>query len=228
MQQLSRPYQFALGALLVFALAWFAFLKPSQAAEVTPLPAQTSAATGLPGAQGLGTAVEKAKAAAEAADAASQTAGGSADPASESPAPGTEPAPGTTGASGATGPGGARTTDAVPADPSAPLLRDTAEGRVAVLLFSSPEGAEDRAVRRALLDADRHGGRVVVRSAPIARVADYAAITEGIDVLQAPTLLVIGKDNRARSLVGYADTRAIDQLVADVGGPAFALKHDRE
>ncbi|MDQ3631443.1 MAG: hypothetical protein M3417_09320, partial [Actinomycetota bacterium] len=102
------------------------------------------------------------------------------------------------------------------ADPSAPILRAVARGKVAVLLFSSRHGADDRAVRRALRTADRDGGRVVVRTVPIARVAEYAAITEGVDVLQAPTLLVIGKGNRVRTLVGYTDTRAIDQLVADM------------
>ena len=76
-------------------------------------------------------------------------------------------------------------------------------------------------LKLSLRGVSRHGGRVVVRAAPISRVARYAAITRGVDVLQAPTLLVIGKSKRARTLVGFTDTREIEQLVADVGGKRF-------
>ncbi len=229
MQQLSRPYQIALGALLVFALAWFTVLKPSAAAEEPAPPA--AAPPAAPGAAGLGRAVDKAKGAAAASDANAAAAAA----AQGEPAAPTAAAPrGSAGADGKSaakrkpaakgepaakgGPAAKRKSAASPRpDPSAPLLRAVARGKVAVLLFYSREAADDRAVRRALRAANRHDGRVVVRAASIARVAEYAAITQGVDVLQAPTLLVIGKDNRARSLVGFTDTRAIDQLVADVG-----------
>ena len=233
MQQLSRPYQIALGALVVLALAWFTVLKPSEAAEpVASLPGESAAAAAppgaattpgapaAPGAAGLGGAVDKAQGAVAVSGAsAAATQSAAAEASGESAAPATR-AP-----ASAAGPAGTAT-GGVPAaeptkDPSAPILRDVARGKVAVLLFYSSDAADDRAVRRSLLSADRHGGQVVVRAAPIARVADYAQITEGVDVLQAPTLLVIGKGNRARSLVGFTDTRAIDQLVADVGGAAF-------
>ena len=214
MQQLSRPYQIALGALLVLALAWFTVLKPSAAAdEGAPLPGESAAAT-APGAAGLGNAVDKANGAAAASEAdaaASQAAVAAATgepPASSSSTPALAAASETTDAAAAEA--------AEAGDPSAPILRDIARGKVAVLLFSSSDAADDRAVRRALKAVDRRDGKVVVRDAPIARVAEYAAITEGVDVLQAPTLLVIGKDRRARTLVGYTDTRAIDQLVADM------------
>jgi hypothetical protein len=223
MQQLSRPYQIALVALLLFAAAWFTVLKPSDPVEaVVPPPA----VAGIPGATGLGTAVEKAEGAAATSAAASAAAG--ADPAAPvTPAPGSAAPVDPAAAAPADPPAKDPAVDAEPADPSAPILRDVARGKVAVVLFFSREGAEDRAVRRALLAADRHAGEVVVHAASIARVADYAAITQGVQVLQAPTLLVIGKDNRARPLVGFADTRSIDQLVADVGGPAFAPRRLR-
>lgn len=214
MEQLSRPYQIALGALLVFALAWFTVLKPSAAAdEVTPPPAQ-SAAPAAPGAAGLGNAVVKADGAA-AASGANATAG-QAPPTAPPVAPAAA-SPGAPAAAAARAPSRSAQGAAPPsADPSAPILRAVARGKVAVILFSSSRGADDRAVRRALRAADRDDGRVLVRTVPIARVAEYAAITQGIDVLQAPTLLVIGKGNRARALVGYTDTRAIDQVVADM------------
>ncbi len=102
------------------------------------------------------------------------------------------------------------------------VLRDVARGRVAVVLFFAPGGTDDRAVRRAVAAVDRHDGRVVVRAAPISRVASYEAISRGVEITQAPTVLVIGEGNRARRLVGYTDTRGIDQLVSDVGGRGFA------
>jgi hypothetical protein len=214
MQQLSRPYQIALGALLVFALAWFTVLKPSGAAdEVAPLPGP-SAAVSAPGAPGLDKAVDKANGAAAASDAnaaASQAAAAAAT--GETAAAPSSPAPATATSAPAKGAPAAAPPSA---DPSAPILRAVAGGKTAVVLFSSAAGADDRAVRRALKAVDRRDGKVVVRAVPIARVAEYAAITEGVDVLQSPTLLVIGENNRARTLVGLTDTRAIDQMVADM------------
>ena len=222
MQQLSRPYQIALGALLVLALAWFTVLKPSASAdEVVPLPGESPAAT-LPGAAGLNNAVTGAKGASAAADANAAAGQAAAAAASGEPA-GTSTKPASARPSRAPA---ARAKDrakrgAAPADPSAAILRDVKRGKVAVLLFFNPDAADDREVRRALRSVERHGGRVVVRAAPISRVARYAAITRGVDVLQAPTLLVINKAKRARTLVGFTDTREIDQLVADVGGKRF-------
>ncbi|MBA2350209.1 MAG: hypothetical protein H0V81_18190, partial [Solirubrobacterales bacterium] len=108
-----------------------------------------------------------------------------------------------------------------PGDASRPILADVASGKVAVVLFYNAKGADDRAVRRALKGVDRFKGRVRVRQVPIERVADYPAITQGAPVTQAPTLLVIDTQKRARRLVGYQDTRTIQQLVGDVGGAGF-------
>ena len=217
MQQLSRPYQIAIGALLVLALAWFTVLKPSD--EV----AEPAAAA--PGVAGLNSALTKAETAAAASATAAAATSAAADAAGTgATGPGVPALPAQTGAAGATGATGATGPVAAAGDPSAPILRDVAAGKVAVLLFHSMKAADDRAVLRAVRRADRHDGRMVVRTATIASVARYAAITEGVEVAQSPTLLVIGKDNRARTLVGFTDTRAIDQLVGDVGGAAFAAR----
>lgn len=226
MQQLSRPYQIALGALLVLALAWFTFLKPSAAAEGVAPPPAASTGTTAPGVAGLGRAVDEANGAAAASDANAGVSQAAAAAATDEPAA----APTSTRAAAeklrpsGTGPTAAkppRADPSQPVDPSARILRDVARGKVAVLLFFSREAADDRAVRRALAAADRHGGKVVIRAVPLSRVAQYPALLKGIDVVQSPTVLVIGKGNRARTLVGYADTRAIDQLVSDVGGAEF-------
>ncbi len=105
---------------------------------------------------------------------------------------------------------------AAASDPSAPILHDLEKGKTAVLLFWNPRGEDDRAALAAAGDTNRLGGRVTVRIADIDDVADYEAITRGVEVLQAPTALVIGSDRKARTIVGYTEAREIDQLVGDV------------
>jgi hypothetical protein len=104
------------------------------------------------------------------------------------------------------------------ADRSAPILRDLEQGKVSVLLFWNPQAADDRAVRDAVAAANRRGGRVTVHFARISHVANYDAITQGVEVLQTPTVLVIGPDHKARSIVGLTDVKEIEQVVGDVGG----------
>lgn len=224
MEQLSRPYKIALGAMFVLALAWFTVLKPSSAESVAAPPPPLTAPAKLPGQQGLATAVTKAKGAVATSTAAAAATERAADAASQTSAPAKPtPATGATGATGTTGAAGRTPSPPKPADASAPLLRELRQGKVAVLLFFS-KGSDDSAVRRALLTADRHAGKVSVRAVPIARVGDYAAIIRGVPVAESPTVLVVGADRRARTLVGFVDTRSIDQLVGDVGGRAFRAR----
>lgn len=225
MEQLSRPYQIALGAILVFALAYFLVLKPGgdEPVEPAPVPAASApAAPTAPGAAGLGRAVDNAKGAAAQSDESAKATQDAAAAASGENTPGDAPAaPGSS-------PGSPSGEDAAPGgdglkpeDASRAILDDVANEKVAVVLFYNAKGADDRAVRRALKDVPRFNGKVRVRQIPIERVADYPAITQGIPVTQAPTLLVIDEDKRARRLVGYQDTESIRQLVGDVGGPRF-------
>jgi hypothetical protein len=101
-------------------------------------------------------------------------------------------------------------------DLSTPILRELAHGKVAVLLFWDRRGADDRATRSAVAHVDRHHGTVAVHVAPVSRVGDYGAITQGVEVLQSPTVLVIGPEHQARTIAGYTDTAEVDQLVDDV------------
>lgn len=227
MQQLSRPYQIALGAMIVLAIAWFIVLKPAGSESVAAPPPITSAPGKLPGQQGLEGAVKKANGAAatsKASAAATRRAADAASGITSSTSAGAAPPPSKAAAAGASTGAATPAIPAEPADFSAPVLRDVRRGKVAVLLFFGPGGSDDAAVRRALLTVQRHAGRVTVRAVPIAKVARYAALTEGVDIAQSPTVLVVGSDRRARSLVGFVDTRSIDQLVEDVGGRAFTAK----
>ena len=101
-------------------------------------------------------------------------------------------------------------------DLSSPILRELAHGKVAVLLFWDRRAADDRAARHAVAGVNRHHGKVAVHVAPVSRVGDYGAITQSVEVLQSPTVLVIGPNHKARTITGYTDSAEVDQLVDDV------------
>src|SRR5215207_6845506 len=52
-------------------------------------------------------------------------------------------------------------------DRSRPIVRALGDGKVVVLLFWNKAGADDRAARRAVAAADRHDGKVVVKTAAV-------------------------------------------------------------
>ena len=62
---------------------------------------------------------------------------------------------------------------------------------------------------------DRHGGKVVVHAAPMQRFGRYQQITRGATVAQSPTVVVVDRERKAETLVGYVDHVSIDQLVDD-------------
>jgi hypothetical protein len=84
-----------------------------------------------------------------------------------------------------------------------------------VLLFWSSRAADDRAVHAELARVDRHAGKVVVDASPVARIARFQRLTRGADVAQSPTVVVVGRDRKVETLVGYVDHVSIDQLVTD-------------
>lgn len=172
-----------------------------------------------PGVAGLGNAVDKANGAA-----ATQTASDAATRSAAAAASGeTTSAPATTAPAGVVGPATAdislppqagKTADGG-VDPSAPILADLEQGHTAVVLFAGTKASDDRSVRRAVKRVDRRGGKVDVKVVSIKRVGEYEAITRGVDVLQSPTLLVISKQRKARTIVGYTTTSEINQLIGD-------------
>ena len=85
--------------------------------------------------------------------------------------------------------------------------------KVLVLLFWEPKSSEDRAVRQQVAGISRHGGKVFVKVAPINQVGRYSKITSGARVLQSPTVLVIDREHKAVSLVGYLDRANVEQAV---------------
>jgi hypothetical protein len=223
--QVSKPVLIALATVLVFVVAHFTILAPkSDSGGSTPASATAPGQAGLQGAidkanHAVGTNNAAVKRHEQAAAAASGDAGASGQVTTK---------PSVTTASGKA----AAAKPAAPAKPkpnytleagdrSGPILADLDRGKVVVALFYNPRGSDDNAALRAVRHADRHHGKVVLHSIPIDDVGDYNALTTGVQVLQAPTILVIGPDHKARTIVGYTEVKEVDQTVGDIGGKGF-------
>ena len=198
MEKLSLPYRVALVALLAVGVLWFVMLRPKTGGEPAP--------TTAPGVTGLATDVAKAKGAVDAANGAT-----TAPPAA---APSAPPA----AAKAAAPPKPGLAADAAPGDPSKPILAQVDKGKVAVVLFWNDKASDDRATREALRAVDRHRGKVVTTAIPVRDVGRYDAITRGAQVLESPTVLVIGAGGKARAITGYTQAKEIDQAVSDIVG----------
>ena len=209
MDQISPPFRIALVAMLAACALWFTVLKPKDpAAGTAPLPT-------APGTTGLSNDVSAAKGAAAASDAANakvqQATGGTA---ATTPSKTTAAKPAAPASKPAKKPEAAKKA-ATSADPAAPLLTALGRKHTVVLLFWNAKGSDDRAVRRAVSGIDRRHGRVVVRAVPVAKIGRYEAITAGAQVMQSPTVLVIGADHKAKAIAGFTTTAELDQAAAD-------------
>lgn len=218
MSQLSRPYQAALVGVLVFGVLWLLVLRPSGDAAVdAPIPAAPVSGATAPGVKGLGTAVDKANGAVAASDAANAaTAAATGQPVATTSAPvAAAPTAPVAGAATPAAVAKAKKTATTTGDPSRPILDALGGGKVAVVLFYEGGAADDRAVRRSVRELPRRDGKVKVYAAPIKDVGRYDAITRGVQVLSAPTVLVIGADRSVQTILGFTQVGEIDQLVDD-------------
>jgi hypothetical protein len=223
--KISLPFRIVLVVFLVFAVLWFVVLRPKPEADVAP------AATPAPGVTGLVKDAAKAKAAVDAANVAAARKEAAANAAAGSSTT-TKPSAGTAKpVKPAVRPVNpvkpsppALADDAAPGDPSRPLLASVDAGKVVVLLFWNKQASDDRATRQGLRAVNLHHGNVVASAVPIDDVGRYEAITRGAQVLESPTVLVIGAGGKARAITGYAQAKEIDQAVSDIGGKGFATK----
>lgn len=231
MDKISLPFRIVLIVALLFAVLWFLVLRPKPVADVEP------AAT-PPGVTGLANDVAKANkavdtsnAAAARSEAAANAVGGSSTSAAKPSATSSKPAAAAKSVT-ATKPAAAPAKpakpgladDAAPGDPSRPLLASVDAGKVVVVLFWNKNASDDRATRRGLRSVDLHGGKVVASAVPIGDVGRYEAITRGVQVLESPTVLVIGAGGKARAITGYTQPKEIDQAVSDIGGKGFEAR----
>jgi hypothetical protein len=119
------------------------------------------------------------------------------------------------GVQAATGAAGQAKT-AAPASPlDGAIVRDIRAGKVVVVLFWNPQGADDIATRGAIRGLDRHSGKVAVHVVPISRVGRYPAITKGVTIAQSPTTLVIGRKRQTRAIAGLSEPTELSQAVGD-------------
>jgi hypothetical protein len=207
--QISPPIRILVIAVLGLMAAWMLVLKPKEEpiAPSTPAP---NAQTGQPAVSDPGKVAEAAKAAVGATNAKTQAteelSGGAAAQTGTAAKPGAEPAAG--------GGEAAQVSGKVKGLPK-PVAKAIDDRKVLVLSFWNKESADDRAVRRELRGVDRWDGDVAVHVAPVGKVSKYARITRGADVTQSPTTLVVDRNLKVTPLVGYVDTKTVDQAVLD-------------
>jgi hypothetical protein len=267
MAQLSRPFQIALGALVLFAAVWLLALHghsstSGSSSPAAPAPAPSAAAQAqkaaapspiyngpAPGVNGLTRAIAKAHGAVAASQQnAKQLEAKSAQASGGTPPAATAPAPASAARSTAASKAPAKT--AAPAAPTAghhgsmprtgtslsapaPQRKVEAElkqGKVVVLLFWNPKGADDVIARdalRALVSSRREGGNpdrffgpglnkhIAVHEGSQHTVASYGTITRGVQVYGTPTMLVINPHGRVITLTGSTDTYSIEQAIKE-------------
>lgn len=211
MDNVSRPLLIALALTLMLAAVWLVALRPKPVAvEKTPL-APTKA---IP-------AAKQASAASDAANAKLQAAAQAADASPAAPvaaAPSATPAkPATANAAPQSAAKTASYAELQRGDSKRERVvqREIRQGKVVVMLFWSADGADDIATRGAIRDLNRRGGKVMVHIIPIGRVGDYSSITRGVTIAQSPTTLIIGRDRRARTIVGLSEPKELSQAVSD-------------
>jgi hypothetical protein len=221
MSQISPPIRILLVCAVAFLAAWMLFLRPKDAAgppaAATPTTAQQRPvdAGGQTAGSLPGKAVERANNAAAAQEANSaKVAGATGD---ETASAGATATAATGGSESATGGTPAKLTDEVAKDGGLPVrvLHALADRKVVVLLFWSPKAAEDKAVRKALTGIDRHHNKVLAHATHVKRISNYTQITRGADVEQSPTVVVVDRNRKVETLVGFVDRATIDQAVTD-------------
>jgi hypothetical protein len=223
--QVSKPVLIALIAAVALVGAKFTVLRSNSGGG-----SSTPASATAPGQAGLQSAIDKANNAVgvskQSATQHEQAAASASGDASTSGGTAAQSAPSAAKASpakpaAAAKPAAKPLPKLAPGDKSGPMLRNLNDGKVVVALFYNPHGSDDNAALRAVRAADRHHGRVVVHSIPIADVGDYDAITTGVQVLEAPTIVVMGPNHKARTIVGYTEVKEVDQTIGDIGGKRF-------
>jgi hypothetical protein len=207
--QISPPIRILVIAVLGLMAAWMLVLKPKEEpiAPSTPAPNVQSSE---PAVSEPGKVAEAAKAAVGATNAKTEATEQLSDDIARKPATSTQP--------GATAAKPGEEPEAVVGKVTGvpkPVAAAIDDRKVVVLLFWNKDSADDRAVRGELKAVDRWGGEVSVQAASVKDVSKYARITRGADVAQSPTTLVVDRNLKVTPLVGYVDSKTVDQAVLD-------------
>lgn len=246
MAQLSRPYQIALGAVLLFALVWFVALNghgsSSSSTPVASTPAPTPAPApaaqekavssskiyhgAAPGVEGLTRDINRAhRSVAKTQTQEQKIAGAGGETKSQSG-----------GASSSTtvvtkhGAAGTSTTvvtkhvvhtppptrtaaKSIPPQQAA-VESELKQGKVVLVLFWNPKGADDKAVRKEVQAVGKKlGGKIAVHNAFADQVSSFGSITKAIQVYQTPTILFLNAKGLTTTMTGFTDAFAIEQTI---------------
>ncbi|HEY3865599.1 MAG TPA: hypothetical protein VGL54_05885 [Solirubrobacteraceae bacterium] len=269
MAQLSRPYQIALGAVLLFALVWFVALNGhgSSSTPTAGTPAPTPAPVAqekvvasskiyhgaAPGVEGLTRDINRAHRAVAKTQGQEQKIAGSAG---ETKGQGKGASSSATvvtkhGAAGSsktvvtkhgaasssktvvvTKHGAAATSTTVvtkhavhtPAPKQAAsrgipprqaaVESELKQGKMVLVLFWNPKGADDVAVRKEVQAVARKlGGKIAVQDALADQVGAFGSITKAIQVNQTPTILFVNDKGLTTTMTGFTDAFAIEQTI---------------
>lgn len=93
---------------------------------------------------------------------------------------------------------------------------ELAKGKIVLILFWNPKGADDQVVHKAV-DQLQHNGRlgIAVHQASASEVASFGTVTKGVQVYGTPTLLVIDKQGKALTLTGLQEAFTIEQAIQE-------------
>ncbi|MDQ3740444.1 MAG: hypothetical protein M3320_04625 [Actinomycetota bacterium] len=224
MSQVSLPMRIALVVTLAFSAIWMVVLKPKppEAAPAPTPPAQTASPQSAPG-KAAAQAQEAVGASQESAQQHEKAAGAVGSESATGSGPATaKPQAATKAEQAKTGPAAEieKATSDKLSKPAQAVLTDLVEGKVAVLLFWDKRLSDDRAVHAAVKGLDRRGGKVGVHVAPIGDLAQFEPITRGVPVVTSPTVIVIDRTGKARSVGGLSVPGELEELV----GKALRVK----
>jgi hypothetical protein len=113
------------------------------------------------------------------------------------------------------------TSHGIPPPPPPPAQQVAVEselkhGKVVLLLFWNPKGADDVAVRKELQAVGKSlGGKIAVHDALANQVGLFGSITQAIQVYQTPTILLVNKHGLTTTLTGFTDAFSIEQTVTE-------------
>jgi hypothetical protein len=236
MAQLSRPFQIALAAVVLFAVVWFVALQGhssssgSTPAASTPASAapKAKAPAGTTHIEGMTRAVTHAR---EAVAASQRAADKAASSSAEAPSQSTDVTSASTTVATKHGAAQARTpvvTKHVAHVTGAPhkaaaggipprqaaVESELKQGKVVLLLFWNPKGADDVAVRKELQAVGKQlGGKIAVHTAEANQVGSFGSITQAIQVYQTPTILFVNRKGLTTTLTGFTDAFSIEQTI---------------
>jgi len=92
-----------------------------------------------------------------------------------------------------------------------------AHGKIALILFWNPKGADDQEIHRAV--GQLHSKGIAVNEASASDIASFGTITRGIQVYATPTLLIVNKKGQTIVLTGPQDAFVVEQAISEARHP---------